>query len=162
MNLYPKSLITSETFLENLPFPITELGLSILQLEFPRGVLGFESHTLFDVSPVGCLVKINCDHPFYIRFYGLPMDAETQLVYDKEDIHEALSAYQLTLENAIIMPFIAGQNTNGTLELRANLKAPIIIDLATKQAWQHVFAQDRYPLRLALGNVPDLMFMEAR
>jgi hypothetical protein len=162
MSLHSKPLITPETFLENLPFPTTELGISIQQLEFPRGILGFESHTLFEVSPLGFLVKISCDHPFYIRFYGLPMGLIPQQIYDKDDLHNALSLYQLDPDNTIIMPFIAGDDANGALELRANLKAPIIIDVETRRAWQHVFAPDRYPLRLSLGDVPHLMSLETR
>ena len=162
MSLSPKLLITQETFLETFPFPPTELGLSIHQLEFPKGILGFENHTTFDLSLLGLLVKISCDHPFYIRFYGLPMDVISQKVYDAQDVNDALAIHKLAHDNTIIMPFIAGDTTNGTLELRANLKAPIIIDVASHRAWQHVFASDRYPLRLALGNVPNLMSMEAR
>ncbi|MBN9565803.1 MAG: flagellar assembly protein FliW [Alphaproteobacteria bacterium] len=160
MGLQSPSLITPEAFLENLPFSPTKLGVSIPQLEFPRGVLGFESHTLFNVSQLGLLVKISCEKPFFIRFYGLPMNLATQQLYEEEDIEALSSAYQLTAENTFIMPFIAGENNNGALELRANLKAPIIIDAITKQAWQHVFSQDRYPLRLILGDAPNLMTLE--
>lgn len=142
-----------KSFWQSLSFEATTLGNTVKELHFSRGLIGFEKHLSFEVSFLGALVKMSCHDPFYIRFYGLPMAVPVKCFYQEGDIQQILETYRLLPEKSLIMPLIAGEEKDGLLELRANLKAPIVIDVTRKKAWQFVFVHDNYPLRFILGSV---------
>lgn len=122
-------------------------------LHFPRGVIGFEHHLQFECQLMSPLMKLVAREPSLLCFYSLSIEPESQTTYETEDICQLYEVFQLKQGAMGLMVFVSGEKQGTNLLLRANLRAPIVIDHEKSQAWQHVFPHAKYPIRGDLGIV---------
>lgn len=121
----------------------------------PKGLIGFSELQEFAI--------LNLPHDGTDRFkllqsvdepgvglYVVPVGIENS-GFDSDDITQAAGNYQIALEDlAILLIVTARKNAHG-VELTANLRAPVLVDTERRLAFQHVMADDKYPLRQKLS-----------
>ena len=123
-------------------------------LRFPRGVLGFETG--------GEFVILNLPHPGMEQFRLLQScdDAEVGFIVveasgvasalDPADLQEAYKQCEVRPTDALTLLIVTVRKSEDGVELSANLRAPIVIDIGRKVGRQHVMANGKYPVRFGL------------
>ncbi len=132
-------------------------------LMISNGLLGFPNQRLFGLGnlppPVPADFKLlqSLDET-PISFIVLPV-AKEELPIDLADIQDACDAVGFDRDEIHVMFLctISPKSDGTSIDIWANLRAPILADLGTRQARQYVLRNDRYPLRQPLDNWNDEM-----
>ena len=82
-------------------------------------------------------------------FLVLSLDVTTEL-YDPADLADAGRGLGIRDEDLGVLVIVNLRKTDGELLITVNLRAPLLIDLASLKAWQHIMESERYPIRFQL------------
>ena len=124
-------------------------------VSFPKGLIGFselQEYAILNLPHDGTerfKLLQSADNPG-IGFYVVPVGLENS-GFDPEDIERAAGQYQFALEDLAILLIVTARKSNDSLELTANLRAPVLLDTEQCVAYQHVLADEKYPLRQKLN-----------
>ena len=87
--------------------------------------------------------------PDDLSFIVLPYDPTAGLI-DEKDIVAAQQTLGVAAQDCAIMLIATFRRMGGSFETSVNMRAPIIIDTVSRQAWQHILPNDRYEVRPTL------------
>ncbi|MGZ0187736.1 MAG: flagellar assembly protein FliW [Alphaproteobacteria bacterium] len=123
-------------------------------LTFPRGLLGFEGRSDYAV--------LNLPNEGMERFKLLQSLEDPALGFivteaaaaadeiDPNDLQDAYKQCEVRPGNALTLLVVSVRKEGDTVELSANLRAPIVIDIERRVGRQHVMSNGRYPIRFPL------------
>lgn len=123
-------------------------------LTFPRGLLGFEGRSEYVVVPL--------PHEGMERFKLLQSLSDPALGFvvteaaaaadaiDPADLHDAYKQCDVKPSDALTLLIVSFRRESGGVEMSANLRAPIVVDVGRKIGRQHVMSNGRYPIRFTL------------
>lgn len=138
------------------PMDISGSSANLLSREavmtFPKGLVGFSHLRQFRVGVENGIVVLTPDEAPELRFNALPLDLSQSLL-EAEDVLQAQEALHINPEELLILVLISGKKEEDALIITANLRAPLFIDVFKKEAWQYVFAHNRYPIKYEIGRV---------
>lgn len=120
-------------------------------LEFPGGLPGFEQarrFVLIDLesprfSPFLLLQGIDGGTP---SMAVLPLDIRCD-IYKTEDLSDAARALGIVFEDCGLLLVATIRRADTEVSVTVNLRAPILVDLRRRCAWQKVLPSDRYAIR---------------
>ena len=138
----------------------TRFGDIEFQLEnaihMPRGMLGYAGFHDFGLA--------NMPDPKLEQFKLLQCLAETELSFivaplnpgsetiEVSDIELACESLSIEPQNAVVLLVVSTRQIGQTTQISVNLRAPIILDGASQNAYQHVLLNNRYPVRQVIGT----------
>lgn len=125
-----------------------DLGQS---LTFPKGIPGFAGYHSFGLAMVPSetqsgFMLLQALDPDDLSFIVLAYEPSTGLI-DAQDLEAALQSLNVAPENCAIMLIATFRRMGDSFETSVNMRAPIIIDTASRQAWQYILPNDRYEVR---------------
>jgi flagellar assembly factor FliW len=82
-------------------------------------------------------------------FLVLPLDVTTEL-YDPAHLEAAGRSLGIHDGDLGVLVIVNLRRNDGELIITVNLRAPLLIDLASLKAWQHIMESERYPIRFQL------------
>lgn len=150
---------------DNITQVTTKLGLITIDLSkaicFPKGIVGFPNLHYYCCVEVpenklpGALILQSIDDeragfivlPLAEKFYK----GESALI-KYEDVLDAAESYGIKEDSINIMVIARVARHDDQFYLTINLKAPIILDLQERLAYQHIFVKNTYPLNYTLNS----------
>jgi len=134
-------------------FGVIEFDLN-QALTFPKGIPGFAGYNSFGLAMIpsetqSSFMLLQALEPDDLSFIVLPYEPSAGLI-DAKDIEAALQSLNVTAENCAIMLIATFRRTGNSFETSVNMRAPIFIDTASRQAWQYIMPNDRYEVRHTL------------
>ena len=128
-----------------------DLGQS---LTFPKGIPGFVGYESFGLAMIpsetqSSFMLLQALEPDDLSFIVLPYEPSAGLI-DAKDIEAALQNLGVAAENCAIMLIATFRRMGDSFEISVNMRAPIIIDTTSRQAWQYILPNDRYEVRHTL------------
>ena len=128
-----------------------DLGQS---LTFPKGIPGFVGYHSFGLAMIpsetqSSFMLMQALEPDDLSFIVLPYEPTADLI-DPKDIEAGLQTLGITAENCAIMLIATFRRMGNSFETSVNMRAPIFIDTANRQAWQYILPNDRYEVRHTL------------
>jgi len=126
-------------------------------VEMPRGMPGFSGHQKFvfarlpDPNQAAFRVMQSLTDPG-VSFLIAPVNASLGL-FGADDLAEACAAAGTVLEDLAITLVVTVRRQAGTIEISANLRAPILIDTRTRRAVQYVLSNGALSVRHAISTV---------
>ena len=134
------------------------------RIAMPQGLVGFAKHRIYGLAnlPDGVpeefklLQSLDAETP--LSFIVMPLAPEAAPI-EPADLAEACTASGIEVEWACLLyvvtvrPKVCGQG----VDLTANFKAPIVLDLETRRARQRVLSKDRYPVRHPLTDLAEVV-----
>lgn len=129
-------------------------------LHLPRGILGFAEHRDFGLAflPnkfIDQLMLLQSLDDAGTSFLVLPVATNSGVIEDR-DLSGACSAMDIDVENAVMLLIVTIRDTGGQPQVTVNLRAPVIVDSASRRAWQYVLPNAKYPTRHPLNvNQPE-------
>ncbi len=124
----------------------------------PRGLLGFADIQLFGLGNLPApmpedfkLLQSLGEPP--ISFIVVPMTSDEAPI-EAADLDQACAATGFVRDQIHVMFLctIRPRDDGEGIDMWANIRAPILFDLAARQARQYVLPSDRYPLRQPLDK----------
>ena len=124
-------------------------------ISMPRGVLGFAEHKEFGITYlpnkfIDQLMLLQSYKDSEISFLVLPLELESGII-DQSDLVLACDAMNVSPENAAIVVIVTIRDVGGQPQISTNLRAPIILDSATRNGWQYVLPNGKYSVRHSLA-----------
>ncbi len=121
------------------------------QITFEKGLIGFSDYRDYGLmelpderlSQFHLLQSI--DDPD-LSFLLLPLAMEDGPIA-AEDLDKALENLGIAKEDAVVLAIVTVRKTNDQFSATANIRAPVVIDLKTRQGVQYVFANTNYAIR---------------
>lgn len=134
-------------------FGVIEFDLN-QALTFPKGIPGFVGYQSFGLAMIpsetqSSFMLLQALEPDDLSFIVLPYEPSAGLI-DAKDLESALQSLSVTPENCAIMLIATFRKMGGSFETSVNMRAPIFIDTASRQAWQYIMPNDRYEVRHTL------------
>lgn len=123
-------------------------------LEFPRGLLGFgdlHSYALADLADprLPQFMVLQCLDDHQLSFLVLPLDPESGVIA-AADLAASREALSIAAEDLAVVLVVTVHKTAEGVLVSANLRAPLLLDTASRIGVQHVLSSDRYPVRYPL------------
>lgn len=121
---------------------------------FPRGLLGFEGRSEYAV--------INLPNSTTDQFKFLQSLTDPDLGFivteiataidaiDPSDLLEAYKQCEAHPNDALTLLIVSVRRGADGIEMTANLRAPLIINMSTRTGRQHVMSNGRYPIRFTM------------
>lgn len=72
----------------------------------------------------------------------------------REDIADGIATLGIAPENVAVLLIVAAREEAGERLISVNLRAPVFVDTSTRQAFQYVLANNRYPVRHLISRSP--------
>ncbi len=126
--------------------------IATLELVFPQGVLGFESHHSFELSALGTtfgpyrmLKSQTFGGPSFVVVQ--PCEVGLSVEFDVDSTYEALLGIESS-GDVVVLLIVTPQGRYEPVE--ANLAAPIVVNIRTLRAAQIAQLQRNYPIAHAL------------
>ncbi|WP_193371047.1 flagellar assembly protein FliW [Pelagibius marinus] len=134
-------------------FGVIEFDLN-QALTFPKGIPGFVGYNSFGLAMIpsetqSSFMLLQALKPDDLSFIVLPYEPATGLIEPK-DIDAALQHLNIAVQNCAIMLIATFRRMGNSFETSVNMRAPIFIDTANRQAWQYIMPNDRYEVRHTL------------
>jgi flagellar assembly factor FliW len=128
-------------------------------VRMPRGLLGYAQHHDFALAdlPDPKLEQfklLQCLSEPSLSFIVAPLNPESAIVAPA-DIESACQTLGIAYGDAAVLAVVATRRIGASTQISVNLRAPVIIDTRNALAWQHVLANNRYPVRHVIGAMPD-------
>lgn len=127
-------------------------------VHLPRGILGFAEHRDFTLAYlpnkfIDQLMLLQSLSDLNTSFLVLPVAADAGIIEEK-DLNGACGAMDIDPEDAALLLIVTIRDAGGQPEVTANLRAPVILDTASRRAWQYVLPNAKYSMRhpLRLGE----------
>ena len=123
-------------------------------LDFPRGLLGFGDLHSFGIAnlsdPRYAQFKVlQCLDDHQLAFLVLPLDPNTGFI-DRADLDTACDSLLVNSDDLVIMLVVTVRKAASGASVTANLRAPLLIDSATRIGNQYVMRNERYPVRFQI------------
>jgi len=123
----------------------------------PRGLMGYADYRDFGITdmPDPRLDQFKLLQSFSepsLSFAVAPLAMENGLV-EACDIADACRMLSVAFENAAVLLIVATRRIANKTQVSVNLRAPVIIDSASRTGWQHVLGNSRYPVRHVIADV---------
>ena len=120
-------------------------------IRFPTGLLGFSGQAEFGLANLpdpsyGNFKLMQCLDGSGLAFLVLPMEALPDVVAEA-DLNDAFDALGIDAESRAALLIVTVRKVDEAVKLSVNLRAPILIDVAEKRAFQHVLANANYSIR---------------
>ena len=127
-------------------------------IHMPRGMLGYADFHDFGLANMPDpkldqfkLLQSLSEHE--LSFIVAPLNPETEAI-DPADIRAACEVLSLDPENSIVLLVVSTRRIGQATQISVNLRAPIILDPASRTAYQHVLLNNRYSIRHVIGTTP--------
>lgn len=122
-----------------------------LCITMPKGLLGFSDYRDFGITAIpneklAPLLLLQSIETAELTFVVRPYDADTGLI-EEQDIAAAFETLSIDPKSGAALLLTTFHRTPEGLKQSVNLRAPLLIDSASRQAWQHIFRNDRYDVR---------------
>lgn len=123
-------------------------------LTLPKGLFGFSDHHEFGLAnlPEGKhpqFKALQCMTEPDLTFLVVPFNIVSGAI-DDADINEACAALTISREELAIFLIITVRRENNEVQVSANLRAPIFIDIVRHLGRQYVLADNKYSIRHVL------------
>ncbi len=125
-------------------------------VRMPRGLMGFASLRDFALAALpearhaGFRVLQSLEDPS-LSFIVLPGEAAPGAIA-REDVVEGLRALGIEEADGAVLLIVSVRRTpSGENSVSVNLRAPVMVDVKNRKAWQHVLANQSYPVRQDLA-----------
>lgn len=124
-------------------------------VSFPKGLVGFGElleYAILNLPHEGTerfKLLQSVDDPG-IGFYVIPVGLENS-GFDTQDIERAASQYEFAMQDLAILLIVTARKNGDSVELTANVRAPVLVDTEQCVAYQHVMSDDKYPMRQKLN-----------
>ncbi|MBP6985245.1 MAG: flagellar assembly protein FliW [Alphaproteobacteria bacterium] len=150
--------ITISEITAQLEFPViveSRFGDLVIReedlLSFPNGIYGFEDYnsyaltnfagqTLTDFRVLQCLDEIG------LVFILTPLTYQGTKLVNENDLLEAADGLNIPMENCDFFAITTVSESPQGLQFQLNLKAPIVIDNRSRQAFQYILQNTDYPV----------------
>ena len=148
------SMADSKSIMIETRYGTYEVGRDKI-VSFPKGLIGFaelQDYAILNLPHEGTeqfKLLQSADQPG-IGFYVVPVGLENS-GFAPEDIERAADQYNFALKDLAILLIVTARKTDNALEMTANLRAPVLVDTEQCVAYQHVLADEKYPLRQKLN-----------
>lgn len=125
-----------------------------LAIDVPRGLVGLGGRGRFVLAEVAderidhLKILVSIDDP-RVSMLVLPVPVKTDAI-DPEDLEDALAHFGIARDNAAVLLVVASHRVEGGVLLTINRRAPILVDVEARRAWQHVLHNPKYPIRQPL------------
>lgn len=118
---------------------------------FPNGMPGVPGISYFVITEVpnvkhGHFRLFQSLNNHSLSFIVIPGAYETLLI-EKHDIDEACSVLGIVPANLLLLFLVTSHGTGAERRLSVNAKAPVFIDVSTKNATQYVFQNNHYEIQ---------------
>jgi flagellar assembly factor FliW len=123
-------------------------------LRLPRGILGFSHLRDYALAALpearfGRFEVLQSIEAPDVSFVVLPYETADALI-KPEDVEEAFRALGVPPGGGAVMLVVSIRKAGETSEVSVNLRAPIVVDLRSRTAWQYVLSDPAYPVRHVL------------
>lgn len=124
-------------------------------VRLPRGILGFAEHRDFGLAYlpnkfIDDLMLLQSLSDPNTSFLVLPVATDSGVIEDK-DLNGACGAMDIDPEYAALLLIVTIRDGGGVPEVTVNMRAPVILDTANRQAWQYVLPNAKYSMRHPLN-----------
>jgi flagellar assembly factor FliW len=137
----------------------TRFGAMEFQLEnaiyMPRGMLGYADCHDFGLAslPDPKLEQFKVLQSLEmadLSFVVAPLNLESQTI-DREDIRRACGLLTVDPCNSVVLLVVSTRRIGATTQISVNVRAPVIVDTASRRAYQYVLQSNRYSVRQVIG-----------
>jgi flagellar assembly factor FliW len=123
-------------------------------LTFPNGLLGFGGVGDFALAnlpdpALGNFKLMQALDGSGLGFLVLPLDALPDHIHE-DDLNAAFEALSIKKDDGLVLLIVTVRKTEEATKLTVNLRAPVVIDAATRRAYQHVSQNGAYPIQYEL------------
>ena len=120
-------------------------------ITMPRGVLGFAEHTEFGLAYlpnkfIDQLMLLQSFSDPDTSFLVLPINIDSGII-DEADLTAACATMNVDPDNAVIAVIVTIRDVGGQPQITTNLRAPIVLDVETRNGWQYVLPNGKYSIR---------------
>lgn len=120
-------------------------------ITMPRGVLGFAEHTEFGLAYlpnkfIDQLMLLQSFSDPDTSFLVLPIGIDAGII-DESDLAAACATMNVDTENAVIAVIVTIRDVGGQPQITTNLRAPIVLDVESRNGWQYVLPNGKYSIR---------------
>ena len=127
-------------------------------IQFNSGLVGLPDFTRFALANIpdneesDLKLLQSIDEPD-LSFLIMPM-SHAHNPLEEADLADVLQTYNIA-ESALGLFFIVTmkQTDDGDLDMTLNIRAPILINLDKRTGRQHVFSNNKYPLKMPVGEL---------
>ncbi len=124
-------------------------------IRMPRGLLGFANLRDFALAALpeeryGGLRVLQSLEDASLSFIVLPYE-KTAGAIAGEDLTEAFQALGIAEAEGAVLLIVSVRRTGDETSVSVNLRAPVMVDVKNRKAWQHVLANQAYPVRQDLA-----------
>lgn len=117
---------------------------------FPQGLLGLPPKLHFAITDIpqksmGQFKLLQCLNDHSLSFIVLPLDVDNTLI-ERADLLETCDILNVKEENLLTLLIISVQRSPEGVKVTANVRAPVVIDVADKAAIQYVFPHSKYQI----------------
>lgn len=122
-----------------------------LCITLPKGLLGFSDYRDFGITAIpneklAPLLLLQSIESAELTFVVRPYDPAMALI-EEQDMAAAFEALSICPNSGVALLLTTFHRTPDGLQQSVNLRAPLLVDSEAKQAWQHIFRNDRYDVR---------------
>ena len=124
------------------------------KLRFPSGLLGFAEFSDYALAELGDerfpqfnVLQSLDDHQ--LAFLVMPLDTQAGFI-ERPDLDAACQTLAIAFDDLLIMLVVTARKTHEGPRVTANLRAPLMIDSASRIGMQYVLHNERYPVRFQL------------
>lgn len=127
-------------------------------ISMPRGVLGFADHTEFGLAHlpnkfIDQLMLLQSFSDPETSFLVLPINLDAGII-DEADLSGACATMNVDPDNAVFAVIVTIRDVGGQPQITTNLRAPLVIDVETRNGWQYVLPNGKYSIRHNLAPTP--------
>lgn len=128
-------------------------------ISMPRGVLGFADHTQFGLAHlpnkfIDRLMLLQSFSDPDTSFLVLPINIDAGII-DEADLTAACATMNVEPENAVFAVIVTIRDVGGQPQITTNLRAPLIVDVESRDGWQYVLPNGKYSIRHDLTPSPE-------
>jgi flagellar assembly factor FliW len=141
----------------------TPLGLvkeeDVRPLHFPRGLIGFAQERAFGLcafpqDQLPQFLFLKCFNRPDLSFIVLPFHTESALMRE-QDLQYLAESVAVDFKHALFFALITIREKDGVRGFFANLRAPLVVNPVTSEAWQAVWPQNSYSIRHPIAVISE-------
>ena len=124
----------------------------------PRGMLGYADYKKFGLAnmPDPKLEQFKlfqCLEEPSLSFIVAPLNPSNETI-EVNDIEAACETLSIDPANAVTLLVVSTRQIGPVTQITVNMRAPVILDGVSQNAYQHVLMNNRYPVRQVIGTAP--------
>lgn len=142
--------VTIETRFGDIEFPLQNA------INMPRGMLGYADFHEFGLAnmpdpKLEHFKLFQCLEEPSLSFIVAPLNPSSETI-EMCDIEAACEALSINPADAVVLLVVSTRQIGPTTQISVNLRAPVILDGASQNAYQHVLMNNEYPVRQIIGT----------